>query len=402
MKIGIDVDGVLLDFEKGMLVQAELYDMDVSTGKGKVHSKPYFVQNKYDWTDKEKEDFIKQNLGKVSEESCLMAGVKEVLPRLQKQGHELIIVSARGTGNEEMINIVTKKFDEAGIKFNKYFWKTKNKVEVCKQENIDIMIDDSPTICENMVENGIKTIYFRGIRGYDLPESPNLIELNNWGEVYRFISNTNVYRVKPSILEYIGENVFPIYEKDNGAHGISHIKQVINRSFELMRTYDLQLNPNMVYVIAAYHDLGHQEDAKKHEQISAKMFIEDENMKKWFTEEERNIIKEAIEDHRASCKYEPRSIYGKLVSTADRTIMSIEEYIKRTYLYGLKNYPELSKEERIIRVYEHLSKKYGEAGYAKMYFQDQKLIDSLLKIREELKDKEHFKEKTKKIIESMQ
>lgn len=401
MKIGIDVDGVLLDFEKGMLVQAELFDMDIASGKGKVHTKPYFVQNKYDWTDEEKERFIKENLGKVSEESSLMAGVTEVLPRLQKQGHELIIVSARGTGNEEMIKIVTKKFDEAGIKFDKCFWKIKNKVEICKQECIDIMIDDSPTICENMIENGIKTIYFRGIRGYDLPDSQYLIELNNWGEVYRFISNTNIYRVKAQILEYIGEKIFPIYENDNGAHGISHIKQVINRSFELMRISQLNLNPNMVYVIAAYHDLGHHIEAKTHEKISAEMFIEDENMKKWFTEEERNIIKEAIEDHRASSNHEPRSVYGKLVSTADRTIMSIEEYIRRTYLYGLKHYPELSTEERVNRIYEHLNKKYGETGYAKMYFQDQKLIDALDRIREELKDKEHFKEKTRKMIENL-
>ena len=81
--------------------------------------------------------------------------------------------------------------------------------------------------------------------------------------------------------------------------------------------------------------------------------------------------------------------------------MSIEEYIKRTYLYGLKNYPELSKDERIIRVYDHLIKKYGENGYAKMYFQDRKLIDALSRIREELKDKEDFMEKTRKIIETI-
>ena len=401
MKIGIDVDGVLLDFEKGMLVQAELYDMDIASGKGKIHSKPYFVQNKYDWTDKEKEDFIKKNLGKVSEESCLMAGVKEILPRLQNQGHELIIISARGTGNEEMIDIVTKKFDEAGVKFNKCFWKIKNKVEICKQENIDIMIDDSPTICENMIENEIKTIYFRGIRGYNLPENPKLIELNNWGEVYRFISKTNLYGVNPQILEYVGKNIFPKYENDNGAHGISHIKQVIDRSFELMLKNDLKLNRDMVYVIAAYHDIGHQRDAKTHEKISAQIFIEDENMKKWFTEEERKTIKEAIEDHRASSDHEPRSTYGKLVSTADRTIMSIEEYIKRTYLYGLKNYPELSRDERVARVYKHLIKKYGENGYAKMYFQDDKLIEALQEIRKELKDQVKFENKTRKIIENM-
>lgn len=401
MRIGIDVDGVLLDFEKEMLVQAELFDIDIASGKGKIHSKPYFVQNKYDWTDEERERFIKENLGKVSEESSLMAGIKEILPRLHKQGHELIVISARGTGNEKMIDIVTKKFDEAGIKFDKCFWKVKNKAEVCKEENIDIMIDDSPTICESMIENEIKTIYFRGIRGYDIPDNQYLIEVTNWGEVYRFISNTNMYNVKPQILEYVGEHVFPVYENDNGAHGIGHIKQVINRSFELIKICDLDLDHNMVYVIAAYHDLGHHIDAKTHEEISGKLFIEDENMKKWFTDEERNTIKEAIEDHRASSDHEPRSTYGKLVSTADRTIMSIDEYIKRTYLYGLKNYPELSAEDRINRIYEHLNKKYGEDGYAKMYFEDQKLKDALTRIREELKDKEYFKERTRKIIENM-
>lgn len=213
--------------------------------------------------------------------------------------------------------------------------------------------------------------------------------------------DTNRYGVNTQILEYIENNIFPVYKNDNGAHGISHIEQVIERSFELMYENKLNLNKDMVYVIASYHDIGHQKDAKIHEKISAQIFIEDENMKKWFTEKERNTIKEAIEDHRASSDHEPRSTYGKLVSTADRTIMSVDEYIKRTYLYGLKNYPELSKDERVSRIYNHLMKKYGEEGYAKMYFPDKKLIDALTKIRKELKNEQEFKEKTKRIIENL-
>lgn len=206
------------------------------------------------------------------------------------------------------------------------------------------------------------------------------------------------YGVNPQIVEYTEKKLFPVYEKDNGAHGIDHIEQVIDRSFEIMDENTLNLDRNMVYTIAAYHDIGHHIDAKTHEKISAQIFVKDEKIKRWFTEEERKIIKEAIEDHRASSNHEPRSIYGKLVSTADRTIMDVNEYIKRSYLYGLKNYPELIGEERINRVYEHLLKKYGENGYAKMYFIDKKLENGLDTIRKELSNKEEFLNKVRKIV----
>lgn len=74
----------------------------------------------------------------------------------------------------------------------------------------------------------------------------------------------------------------------------------------------------MVYVIAAYHDIGHHIDSKNHEVISADIMSKDENLKKFFTDEELIIIKEAIEDHRASSKEDSRTIYGKIVSSADR------------------------------------------------------------------------------------
>ena len=100
------------------------------------------------------------------------------------------------------------------------------------------------------------------------------------------------------------------------------------------------------------------------------MFMEDEEMKKWFSDEQRKIIKEAIEDHRASCNHEPRSIYGKIVSTADRTIINIDNAIMRSYSYGKKNFPELTEEQQIERIYQHLNTKYGNDGYAKTYLEN--------------------------------
>ena len=131
--------------------------------------------------------------------------------------------------------------------------------------------------------------------------------------------------------------------------------------------------------------------------------MKDEKIKKWFTEEEIKIIKEAIEDHRASSDHEPRSIYGKIVSTADRSIKSIDICIKRTYLYFKKNNPELTtKEEQINRIYEHLNNKYGKNGYAKTYLYDEEFENAKVKFVEALQDKEAFLKRIENVIKDIE
>ena len=204
------------------------------------------------------------------------------------------------------------------------------------------------------------------------------------------------YKLDKDLVKYIENNVFPIYSKNEEGHGINHIKTVIKRSLKLGKKYGANLN--MSYVIAAYHDLGHHIDKDKHEVISAKMFEEDENIKKWFDTNEQKIIKEAIEDHRASCDNEPRSIYGKIVSSADRTIIDIDNTIKRSYAYGKRNYANLNEEEQIERIYNHLVNKYGEGGYVKMYLEDEEFEGALNNLRLALSNKEEFIKRAKKVI----
>ena len=174
MNIGIDVDAVLLDWEKGLLAMAEIFDIEECRGSGKVND-TYFIQDQYDWTTDEKEKFKNKYFLRLSEESNIMPGAIEVIHRLQKMGHKVIIISTRGTETEEMINIVANKFKE------------NNKLKVCKEEKIDIMIDDSPSTCTKMQANKIRAIYFRGIRGPKIAEDKYLKEVNNWGQIYRIL-----------------------------------------------------------------------------------------------------------------------------------------------------------------------------------------------------------------------
>ncbi len=201
------------------------------------------------------------------------------------------------------------------------------------------------------------------------------------------------------LVEYIKNEIFPLYDRNEFAHGINHIKTVIRRSLELADGYDVDFN--IVYTVAAYHDLGHFIDRKRHEIISTEMFMKDENIKRWFADEQRMVIKESIEDHRASCNHVPRTIYGKIVSTADRTIVDMDNTIKRSYTYGKKNYIGLSEEEQFDKVYEHLVEKYGESGYAKVYLEDKEFDEAVGKLRQALENREEFIERVKRVVSDL-
>ena len=106
---------------------------------------------------------------------------------LQKEGNELIVISARGGMVEEMKDVAIEKFKEEGMSFNKCYWKQDDKLEVAQKENIDFMVDDSYDVCKKLSENGIKTIYFRDKEMKKLEQNEYLKEVSNWGEIYRII-----------------------------------------------------------------------------------------------------------------------------------------------------------------------------------------------------------------------
>lgn len=206
--------------------------------------------------------------------------------------------------------------------------------------------------------------------------------------------------INKELKKYIEKNIFPIYDKNEKGHGIEHIKYVIKRSFELVKENNLDVNYDMVYAIASYHDIGHHIDSKKHEIISAEIMSKDKNLEKFFSNQELVTIKEAIEDHRASAKDDPRSIYGKIVSSADRN-NTIEDCLARTYTYGKKLNPNATDNELYERAYDVLVNKFGEDGYAKFYFKDKQYEEFLKELRKLLSDKDNYIETQRKYIEQL-
>lgn len=198
-----------------------------------------------------------------------------------------------------------------------------------------------------------------------------------------------------NLKDYIVNNILPEYSKNDSGHRIEHINYVIDRCYKFSEQFE-NIDFDMLYTAAAFHDIAHHIDKKNHEKLSAQIFFENCEMKRFFTEEQIVLIKEGIEDHRASSKHTPRSDYGKILSSADRST-SVEEFLRRTHAYTLKHYNNLSLNEIIERGYNHTKEKYGKSGYAKSYVIDEDYDSFKNTISMLITDKNKFVEEYKKV-----
>lgn len=170
--------------------------------------------------------------------------------------------------------------------------------------------------------------------------------------------------------KYIYEEIVPRYAEFDPAHREDHALTVISQALKLLETMPEEasegIDRNILLAAAACHDLGLINGRDRHHLDSGEIIREDVRLRQWFSEQEIETIAQAAEDHRASGKSAPRSIYGMLVAEADRVIDG-ETIIRRTIQFGLNNYPELDRQGHIERAVSHLHEKYGRGGYLKLW-----------------------------------
>ena len=194
--------------------------------------------------------------------------------------------------------------------------------------------------------------------------------------------------IPTTLIHYIETEIIPRYELFDKAHNLSHVRTVIEDSLSLATKYNV--NESMAYTIAAYHDTGLCRDRATHHLISGTILKQDETLHQWFSEEEIDTMKEAVEDHRASADHEPRSIYGKIVAEADRVIDPVVT-LRRTVQYGLKQKPEAGEEWHYQRFHQHLMEKYAPGGYLKLWFPESENAKRLKELQKIIADEKQLK-----------
>lgn len=210
------------------------------------------------------------------------------------------------------------------------------------------------------------------------------------------MTNNNV---NLEIMQFVEQQILPRYTAFGKSHGLIHVQHVINNSLELARS--LGVDVNMAYVIAAYHDLGMSGPRAIHHLTGGKILATDARLRKWFSPQQIDIMKEAVEDHRASTSHTPRSIYGKIVADADRDL-DPETVFTRCIEYGFEHYPELDKEEQWQRFCQHMEDKYSVHGYVRLWIPGSANEKRLKRVRDIIDNKSMLRETFERIFDKEQ
>lgn len=190
--------------------------------------------------------------------------------------------------------------------------------------------------------------------------------------------------LREEIKAYIESEILPRYEGFDAAHRRDHADMVISRSVELAERLGARVD--MAYVIAAYHDTGLAVGRDVHHTESKRILLEDSVLKQWFKDEEIAVMADAVEDHRASSKQPPRTLYGRIVAEADRLIEP-RTILRRTVQFTLTHHPELDREEGYERLVEHMREKYDYGGYLTLWIEESENAKRLEELRRIIADK---------------
>ena len=220
--------------------------------------------------------------------------------------------------------------------------------------------------------------------------------------------------INPTLEKYIFEEIVPRYASFDAAHKEDHALTVISQALELLDGRDswvaeqeavepfwlTAVDRAMLLTAAACHDLGLVNGRERHHLDSGIIIRADQRLREWFTEEQIEVIAQAAEDHRASGKGAPRSIYGMLIAEADRVI-DRETIIRRTIQFGLKHYPDLCREGQMERAREHLVEKYGRGGYLRLWIPWSSNAARLNALQDLIADPEALKLEVSRIYDSL-
>lgn len=188
MRIGIDIDNVISNFDEMLLETYLIHDKELrNTGIINPNAK-YIRTGMFDWSNEEELSFYKDNIECIAKKLKVKEKAKEYIDRLHNDGHFIYIITGRDNGEySEPYNMTKKWLDENNIYYDNLIltdaYDMHAKSLECLKNDIDIMIDDSVRICSDLITSGITTILM------DTPYNRkiNIRRVKNWEEFYEVV-----------------------------------------------------------------------------------------------------------------------------------------------------------------------------------------------------------------------
>lgn len=192
MRIGIDIDDTTMITVKSMLKYADIYDIEI-LGKNGINGNMGLIQNRYylkalyGWNQEQKMDFFNKYYKNVLEECELMPNAEDTIKKLKEEGNKIYFITARLNGIENCDTEAITKKSLKTIPYDKLILNTPDKLEVSKENNIDIFIEDSYDTCRELTENGIKS-FLMTTKMNENVDTGEIERVYNWNEVYEKVT----------------------------------------------------------------------------------------------------------------------------------------------------------------------------------------------------------------------
>ena len=194
MNIGIDIDGVLTDLEKAIIDFGTKMSVE-EKWPIKIDVSKYWEVEALEWTQEQADKFWNKYLVEYVVESKPRMFSEEIIEMLKKEENNIYIITARneyGMPPEyygKMQELTREWLKNQDIKYDKLiFARDSEKLHQCIENNVEIMIEDSPNNIED-ISKKIKVIKFDCQYNKQV-NGENIITAYSWYHIYDIINKT--------------------------------------------------------------------------------------------------------------------------------------------------------------------------------------------------------------------
>ncbi len=195
MRIGVDIDNVLSNFNEVLL--KDYIDHDKKLRNNGIINNNAYIRDMFDWSEEEEQQYYKENIERLVSLLEPIRDCSKYIKKLRKNGDYICIISGRDNGEySNPYNMTIEWLKKYEIEYDDLIltnaYNHQEKADICIENNIDVMIDDSVNVCIKCSEINIKSLLFH--TEYNKNET-RFTRVNNWEEIFNYINHYKKERI---------------------------------------------------------------------------------------------------------------------------------------------------------------------------------------------------------------
>ncbi len=195
MNIGIDIDDTISETFEALLPYAQKYTIGDLKRKSEIDMNQNFLDHFYivsmnKWNKEEAMNFWNKYYAEILKGVNIKKFASKVIDKLKEEGHKIYLITARWDMPNDNIQEITKQWlKENNVEYDELIINASDKLQLIKEKNIDIFIDDSFNNCKNIAENTNTKVYMMTSRVNGSLNDENIKRVFSWPEVYSLINS---------------------------------------------------------------------------------------------------------------------------------------------------------------------------------------------------------------------